>query len=37
MNFSFFNTTCAPCGDGTNCKSPNMKKTNLPQLLGTCR
>ena len=33
----FFNTTCAPCGDGTNCKSPNMKKTNSPQLLGTCR
>ena len=33
----FFNTTCAPCGYGTNCKSPNMKKTNSPQLLGTCR
>ena len=33
----FCNTTCVPCGDGTNCKSPNMKKTNLLWFLGTCR
>ena len=33
----FFNTTCAPCGDGTNCEFSNMKKTNLLWLLGTCR